>query len=333
MKKRLLALILSALLLINAVACNINSPPRNGDGTVEETESFEMSDTNEDTQHATETDTSTDETSADEILRDVPGIGQLKLLPSCNISTNASLWRSDEKKEYYIYINEWDAYRPLRELSSYHYWSFGDNAIAIDGETATFSMIEQDGKWDEPLLITYHFHRSNSLVELHTVPLNIKASSEYDLYFVNMHDTNHGYYFLLSRSIPHYGSDWPLIMFETTDGGKSWFQLATHTFYATSRCEEIFKFVSPQVGIISFRDLEGCEVWERTYLTVDGGLTWTPMSELPHSDMVNWYSEIIDFEYLEDRDYYLLTVEASNYTSFQLQLWSKDLINWTLIES
>ena len=122
-------------------------------------------------------------------------------------------------------------------------------------------------------------------------------------------------------------------MFETTDGGKSWNQIATYTFYATARYEEIFKFISPQVGIISFRDLGTCEVWERTYLTVDGGLTWTQMSKLPPSDMVNWYSEIIDFEYVKEYDYYRLTVKASNYISFQLQLWSKDLINWTLIET
>ena len=38
MKKRLLALVLSALLLINAVACNTVHVPENGDGTIENTE-------------------------------------------------------------------------------------------------------------------------------------------------------------------------------------------------------------------------------------------------------------------------------------------------------
>ena len=38
MKKRLLALILSALLLINAVACNTVSAPEKGDGTIEDTQ-------------------------------------------------------------------------------------------------------------------------------------------------------------------------------------------------------------------------------------------------------------------------------------------------------
>jgi len=355
MKKRLLALILSALLLINAVACNTVHAPEN-DGTGEETESFEMSDTNEDTQHATETDTSTDETSADEILRDVPGVGQLKLLRSCNISTNASLWRSDEKREYYIYINEWDAYRPLRELSSYHYWSFGDNAIAIDGETATFSMIEQDGKWDEPLLITYHFHRSNSLVELHAVPLNIKASSEYDLFLVNMLDTDHGYYFLTSRMDGDMDDridgirEWPLFMFETTDGGKSWNQISTNTFSpGASDYINILKFVSPQVGIISFRYIEMEDLCDRTYLTLDCGLTWTQLSHLPYPFDLNkprtWYSEIIDFDQNDDR-YYLTVevhgtleaVEGSDYafpsecTEIRFSFESKDLINWSLIE-
>ena len=163
-----------------------------------------------------------------------------------------------------------------------------------------------------------------------------------------MLNEDHGYYFLTSNMDgDHYwrinefpGGDvdkvweWPLFMFETTDGGKSWNQMSTNTFSpGASDCINILKFVSPQVGIISFRDLGECEVWERTYFTVDGGLTWTQMSELPPSDMVNWYSEIIDLEYVKDYDYYRLTVNAVNYTSFQLQLWSKDLINWTLIET
>ena len=328
MKKRLFAMLLSALLVANISACVY--VPENGieDRTSETETSTESLDTNDTQSPPLESE------SDDVTLRDVPGLGQLRRCYHLDNSPMASVWRSDENNEYYVYINEWDAYRPMRGLSSsyYNWWDLNDHCVTIENDATTIALIDQGSSYGEPTILTYHFSRSNELVELHAVPLNIKVTRD-DLFFVNMHDTNHGYYFLLPRSFPHYGSDWPLIMFETTDGGKSWNQIATYTFYATARYVEIFKFISPQIGIISFRDLGTCEVWERTYLTVDGGLTWTQMSKLPPSDMVNWYSEIIDFEYVKEYDYYRLTVKASNYTSFQIQLWSKDLINWTLIET
>ena len=397
MKKRILAVLLSALILANITACNVTLEQGNEDRTSEtetRTESLDTNDTkspplesesdnetlrdvpelgllrlcsyfdnspkasvwwsDEKKEHyvyINETDTYRlqDELSPydfywylidesnNETVRDVQGLGQLKLFRSCNASTKASIWWSDEKEEFYIYINDWDAYRLMRGLSIRDesdllvWWYLYDNCIAIDNEATTVSLIDQGGTYDEPTIITYRFSRSNELVELHAVPLNIKVTRD-DLFFVNMHDADHGYYFLLPRSFPHYGSDWPLIMFETTDGGKSWNQIATNIFHATARYEEIFKFVSPQVGIISFRDLGECEAWKRTYLTVDGGLTWNQMPELPHGEVIKWYSNVVDFEYLVDHDYYRLTVEASNYTTFQVQLWSKDLINWSLIQ-
>ena len=347
MKKRIATMLLSALLVANISSCNYVAEDRTSETETLETNPTESSDTESDTQSP-----SSESETNNETVRDVPELGQLKLFTSRNLTT-ASIW-TDQKGEYYIYINEWDAYRHLRGLSSYHFLYFApygyasDNNIVVESETATIAIIDQDGKHDEPTLITYHFNKSNNLVELHAVPLNIKASSEYDTFLVNMLDEDHGYYFLTSNMDgDHYwrinefpGGDvdkareWPLFMFETTNGGESWNLISTNTFSpGSSDYINILKFVSQQVGIISFRDLGTCEVWERSYLTVDGGLTWTQMSKLPPSDTANWYSEIIDFEYLEDRNYYLLTVKASNYTSFQLQLWSKDLINWTLIET
>jgi len=333
LKKRITAILLSALLVANLSACGSVS-----DNRTKNEESNTVTEETNQTESSAQTDQSQVPPSESETnkatIRDVPSLGQLTLRQ--NYQT-ASIW-IDQEGEFYIYFNEWDTYRELKGLSSYPsiyispYWYESDNNIVVDCETATIAIISEPGKHGEPTILTYHFNRNNNLVELHVVPLKI-IETEYDLFFINMHDADHGYYFLLPRSFPNYGFDWPLIMFETTDGGKSWNQIATHTFHASARYEEIFKFISPQVGIISFRDLGACEVWERTYFTVDGGLTWTQMSKLPHGEIAEWYSEIIDLEYVKDYDYYRLTVKASNYTSFQIQFWSKDLINWTLIES
>ena len=361
MKKRILAMLLSALLVANINACSqpANNIPENK--TEDSVESI--------VEKTTETEESNNELpNQNETLRDVPELGQLKLFTSRNLTT-ASIW-TDQKGEYYIYINEWDAYRHLRGLSSYHFLYFApygyasDNNIVVESETATIAIIDQDGKHDEPTLITYHFNKSNNLVELHAVPLNIKANSEYDTYIVNMHDADHGYYFLTPRidgrqdwRINEFqGSDvdkfwgWPWFMFETTDGGKSWNQISTNTFFpGASDCINILKFGSPQVGIISFRYVEVEDLCDRTYLTLDGGLTWTQLSQLPYPFDLNkprtWYSEIIDFDQNDDR-YYLTvkvcgTLEAvegsdysfpSEYTTIGFCFESKDLINWNLIE-
>lgn len=326
-KKTVAFTIILSALLSSMVGCN---------GTKDNNLSNIDTTATQTTVEQTEEDTSVktnESTSAD----DVPAFEQLQLVTSANL-TKASIWWSDVNEEYYIYINEWDAYRCLPTLSSYHNWLYyTDNCITIEGETATIALTDQNGKHDEPTILTYHFNKNNTLVDLYAIPLNIKASSEYDMFFINMHNADCGYYFLT----PHADGSidermpgkhkWPLFMFETTDGGKTWSQISTNTFNGT-KYVEVFKFVAPLVGIISFRDLESCDVWNRTYITVDGGLTWYEMTQLPHSETVEWYSEIIDLEYIKDYDYYRLTVEASNHSSnFQIQFCSKNLINWTLI--
>ena len=360
MKKRIFAILLSALLMASATACNYtpdNIPENETESTLEGTE---------DTPNSPEKDESSNETpNQNEIVRDVPGLGQLRYLSRPTYLTKASIWRSNEKEEYYIYINEWDAYRPMLGLSSYHcWWYLTDNCITIDNEAATIAIIDQDGKHHEPTLITYRFNKSDNLVELHAVPLNIKASSEYDTFFVNMLNEDHGYYFLTSNMDgDHYwrinefpGGDvdkvweWPLFMFETTDGGKSWNQMSTNTFSpGASDHINILKFVSPQVGIISFRYIDVEDLCDRTYLTLDGGLTWTQLSQLPYpfdlKKTHNWYSEIIDLEQKAERYYLtvkvcgiLIAIEGSgdsypsDRTTIEIRFESEDLINWNLIE-
>ena len=358
-KKRILSLLLaSALLAAPLTACD--------------TTDDEIDSTEETTEETTTVDPAGNESNNDqneptqkETVSDLPEGGQSELRLYCSLA-NASVWL-DSEGEHYIYINEWAAYRHLRGIASYFFSSLNSalsiphsayipynmhyskncyDRIIVDDETATVVIIIQDGKWDEPIIITCHFNRTNSLVEVHAVPLNIKASWEYDTYFVNMLDANHGYYLLTAnmdgwensercKNSPDWDPDkismWPLFVFETTDGGKSWNQLPTIFLLESdySDCINIFKFVSPQVGIIGFRDITNEEIFKRSYLTIDGGLTWNQISQLPH-DVVERCSEITDLEYIEDSGYYRLTLYSS--PTCQVQLQSKDLINWSVIK-
>ena len=335
MKKEIVTMLLAAALMTSSLtACTeVEVAGNDIDNTTTENTTLENSTKIPDNE-------SNNTSNSNEIIRDVPELGKLKSVPYSDIK-NASIWQ-DEKGEFFLYINEWDAYRHLSGLTSYpyHYWFyFTDNCIVVDDETTTITLINQIGKHDEPTIITYHFNRDNALVELHAVPLNIKASSEYDTFFVNMHTADHGYYFLTSRmdgSLDQRADGvqgWPLFMFETTDGGKSWHQILTNTFdFCTSDDINIIKFVSPNVGIISFRYVNLEDLCERTYLTLDGGLTWNQISQLPYPSDEKWgYSEVIDIEFIDDC--YCLTVKLSDNAQGKQRYSSKDLINWTLIKS
>ena len=82
---------------------------------------------------------------------------------------------------------------------------------------------------------------------------------------------------------------------------------------------ELFGWCAADGGIADY-------VW-----SADGGLTWNQLPQLPRVEVVEWYSEVIDFEYVEDCNSYYLTVKAHNSDCrFQIQFWSKDLINWEL---
>ena len=354
MKGKILAALLIALLIVNISSCGYDPKNENIDKTIE-VENFaagyiELLDTDDTSSNfILENEPNNGALNPDEIVRDVSNLGQLRLFSSINL-TKASIWWSEEKEEYYIYLNEWDAYRSLRGLSSYHNWVyFTDNCISVDREATTIAIIDQHGKYDEPTILTYHFNRSNNLVELHAVPLNIKASSEDDIFFVNMHTADHGYYFLTSNMRGNH--DWPLFIFETTDGGKSWNQILTNTFsVGASDSINIFKFISSNVGMIGFRYIELEDLCERTYFTVDGGLTWEQISQLPYpfdlKKTHHWYSEIIDLEQNGDRYYLtveihgtLVAVEGSDCSfpseriTIEFRFESKDLINWSLIET
>ena len=329
-KKKIATLLLaSALLTSSLTACNMLQ--KGGDDIDNTTTEITTIETTPDTNPS-------DTAKPNEVIRDVPELGKLKFVPYSDLK-NTSIWR-DESGEFFLYINEWNTYRQLSGLSSYHNWFYlTDNCIVIDDKTTTITLIDQVGKHNEPTIITYHFNRDNQLVELYAVPLNIIASSEYDTFFVNMHTADHGYYFLTptmdgSQDWRMNGAlGWPLFIFETTDGGKSWNQISTNTFdFCTSDHINIVKFISPDIGIISFRYVNLEDLCERTYLTLDGGLTWNPISQLPYPSDEKWgYSEVIDIEFIDDR--YYLTVKISNNDLKQLQFWSKDLKNWALEKS
>ena len=315
--KKLVVFLLCLATFLSLVACN-------GIGNSDDTDSTEN--TNEETTKANDASNGESNSTLSELT-------QLRAEPTKDLP-EASIWQAKSEKEYYVYIKDWEVYRKLPELASYNSMHVNDNCIMVNSETATISIIHLYGKHDRPVIITYHFNRQYESVETHIVELDIIANSEADIQFINWQSQNIGYFFWMPGF--EAGPDWPLVRFETNDGGKSWNNMSTQIFdLRSSDIPEIVKFVSSKVGIISFRYVNINDLCDRTYLTVDGGLTWNKISQLPYpfEDMYSAYSEVVNLEMGDTGNYYL-TVEvrgrmfSEEYSVVQIKFWSEDLIKW-----
>ena len=262
--------------------------------------------------------------------------------------TEISFWQNQDD-EIYVYIKAWNTYRKLSEISPYvQYYLIEENptSVVIGEDTAVISFVLLEKKIQSPMVLTCHFNRNDKLVKSYLSELDeITIDRERgDLCFINMKNETLGYYFVLPQ-YAHFNDPeisvnekcWPIIRFETFDGGKTWSYAETSKGYEydhTKACPTIAKFISREVGIFNHRYYyAGEDLCLRTYITKDGGLTWNNISSLPYPfDMDDIsYTEAYDLEQCADG--YILTVEVrSDVNDCQkIKFKSVDLENWELI--
>lgn len=230
------------------------------------------------------------------------------------------------KDTYYIYIKEWDEYRKVSWLPD----SFVNNYLAsafIKGDTADVA-VHESGK-HKTTITTYRFHKGTDTVEEHSVELEIHmGETEYRL--INLYDENKGYFLY----IPDGGMSRDLFRYETVDGGKSWYKAEALTLgRITHEYAVILKLVDKEVGILSYRYVSYEDLCDRTYLTMDGGKSWSIIGNLPYpfDDTSHvLYTEVHDFEKVNDE--YILTVKLSHDFFSYIYFKSNDLVNWTIYE-
>ena len=135
---------------------------------------------------------------------------------------------------------------------------------------------------------------------------------------------------------------------KTNDGGKTW-KLIEYPSPPTVNGRDYIHaacFFTEDVGFFTGRYCDDEQIWTRTYWTVDGGETWSPMPSFPLPDVFEPYgkkgmgyaTEISDAE-LRDGGY-LITVRICQGFSFTvdggngalyIQFYSTDLKDWTLV--
>lgn len=246
-----------------------------------------------------------------------------------------SVWRDENNSQdcRYVYIKAWDVYRKL-ELS--HYPHFDLTSMALGENAATLSIYCSHRHTTE--ITSYHFDISKEEVASYTVEIQTPTTSEVNEYFINMHSENVGYFFFIPQWESLYDTNYPLIRFETCDGGKTWNRIENVTLGEHRDWHDMIsvaKFISHNVGIVDFRTGEIEGRFGGTHLTIDGGLTWNKFPQLPyHVSFHNGikYQEVSSFEIIDNS--YILIIEGcfegySQYITFK----SDNLTDWVLIDS
>lgn len=259
-----------------------------------------------------------------------------------------SVWR-DQDGEFYIYIKEWNIYRKINSdfINSGYGSIFDPMGATINEDTAAIAVYEYS-KHDATVTI-HHLDRNHEDVASYTNQLDHLEDNFYECgtFFINMRDEETTYFFYTASCPDENMYDdlyWPLVRFETTDGGKTWRQAETMKLGLTLHdYPNVITFLSHNVGIISFR-YHSCEdLCGRTFLTTDGGMTWNAIAPLPYPfDDINkvGYTEVIALE--QRGNDYFLTVEV-HYSAYHtnnpelddvtetIQFQSTDLTQWILI--
>ena len=154
--------------------------------------------------------------------------------------------------------------------------------------------------------------------------------------FPSFLNENNGFLFFWRDN--YFTSSWPVRFLKTADGGKTWemyeLENAPNGGHSNKCYPELAKFLTENVGIISYRFDNGPSDCAKTYVTSDGGKTWNSVSNLPYPDGFvrdNTYSELVDAYWSSYDESIKIEVRVnSEYIDYTLCFKSYDLKEWIL---
>ena len=297
MKKRILAMLLSALMVANISACNY-VPENEIDGTFENIDTTE-SNFEETDEKATESEKNADIKPPRKSPDFINGVWD---------NSNAT-YTFNQNGEFSVYIADWD--------ESHLFTSFADvdiaaakyrtAAIGVNNEYA-FLILEQFYK---PKITVVSFERGSQNETVVEFDVDETMYEEGYVFSGNFINENTGYIFVF-KEVPEgaRGSSKLSNFFKTKDGGRTWASINVQNVPSIGLRNHIrfAKMISEDVGLISGgigpADYDFCE---RTLLTTDGGLNWVHINipELPQEDDLQW-AEVADFSLVDGS--YILTI-------------------------
>ena len=295
MKKRMFVMILAALLVATASACNSESNGNISGGEVSTTASTEASNTED----AVESEPTVD---ADE---QIASEGTM----ICNGTQNSWLaYKITKSGKLLLHIEEWNEDRIISPVSfaddtktePFVYYYYTEIAIAVNSKRACLFL----NKNDEIVVISFEKASQTETVT------RLSANEDVNKIVGNFTSENTGYLFAFKEVSDGHATGGAKIssLFVTEDGGKTWNPINVQAAESISLREHIIfaKMISKDVGLISGNifaaDYNFCK---RTLLTTDGGLNWVNIDGLPQINELQW-ATVTDFTLADDA--YILTV-------------------------
>lgn len=295
MKTRIIAMLLSALLVMNISAC-VYAPENEIDETIEDT-TFPES-TAEESKISTESGKSAD-------IK--PPRKSPDFFNGVQWNSNAT-YTFNQNGEFSVYIADWDEVHLVTSLldKDINAVKYSKSAVAVNNEHA-FLILKQ---FYVPKITVVSFEKDSSSETV--LNLNIDEDVyECSIYFIN---ENIGYLFTFKEVSEGHavGGSKLSNLFKTEDGGKTWDSINVQNAPSISLRNHFnfAKMISENVGLISGgigpADYDFCE---RTLLTTDGGLNWVHVNipELPQDDDLPW-AVIADFSLVDEN--YVLTIRC-----------------------
>lgn len=227
------------------------------------------------------------------------------------IDNNISIYR-DKYNNFYAHIIPWDAFYRLPE-------SFNINTMTDYDCFSNDNAAEIVIKKYNHHVVTYRMSKGSSIIETNSHTFNILRDDSVKSFF-NYYNEDCIYFFC---SPEYYTTDsgeslhWPLLRYETTDGGKNWKGTVISNVYCSASMSEYFnlstsKFVSKSVGIVNYYSRITNDISELTFITTDGGKTWDNLPKLQYpSDVYNRLQQSIDLRY--ESGSYILTIKCQGY--------------------
>ena len=312
MKKRIIALLLSALLLASATACN-KVPETNDESTLEDTN------TTESTVEETEEETTEGETNT-----------ETKYTIACNGAYRNSnvKYAITEEGKLILYIGDWNESFIVPNENMYFVFETLFASSVVIGENRGALIYNDFSRPTKPIKVI-QFTKGNQKVTIENLNFETLETSEnhYAFKYCSFIDEQTGYLFLFNEVNARYELT---KMLKTTNGGKTWIEQPVEVTPSIWWREDIIcaKMVDENVGIISggywANDYDFCQ---RTFLTTNGGRNWECISTLPKINIL-FSPEVIDFTKYEGS--YVLTVrhitsengyEYAKYQSSDLNIW------------
>ena len=282
MKKRMLILILAALLAVNTGACNSLSEDNIPN------EDMPSSDSEDSSESITDTEVQITEGS----------------IPCNGNNNNRIAYEISENGELTLHIDAWDEDHTVAAVSASNteIEAFRKTlrAIAINDEQACLLLMVQS----EITVIRFEKGSPDEAVT------SLEVSQDVIEIAGNFTNENVGYLFAFKEvSDGHARGGAKLTGFyKTEDGGSTWNLIDVQNVPSISLQEYIVfaKMITEDVGLISgnyfANDYNFCK---RTLLTTDGGLNWVHVADLPQINELLW-ATATDFTQVDDA--YVLTV-------------------------